>query len=431
MEINRTQQPAIQSLDTENMVERMIKPREYKLDNGIPVYYLSSGKIEMARIMFIFPAGSWFQDARLVARSASSLMKEGTENRSSEEISNALDYYGAYLDSNISKDNAYMELYSLARHLKNTLPVVEDIIKNPAYPQHEFEIFAAKEKYNYLLNTQKVNYIARMHFTEYLYGAGHPYGQRLRPEDFDRISREQLLFFHQSHYAANNCRIIISGLVDENVMEHLNQHFGQDDWSFQALNGAREYQVTPSPELKHFIPKDDALQSALRIGKRMFNRSHPDYMGMQVVNTILGGFFGSRLMKNIREDKGYTYGIGSALLPLQRSGIFFITSEVGADVAGKAINEIYKEIRKLRENPVGEEELELVKNYMSGSFLRSIDGPISAANRLKDLLENELDYQYFANFLKRVNNITADEIQALAQRYLTDDTLHELVVGKK
>ncbi|MCF8303465.1 MAG: insulinase family protein [Bacteroidales bacterium] len=431
MSNSRTKQPEIQSLDTENLVDNLIQPVKYKLDNGIPVYLLNSGKIALSRIEFIFPAGTWFQDASLVARSTNSLLKEGTSGNSSEEISRKLDYYGAHLDNNISKDNAYIELYSLNKHLKNTLPVVEDIIKNAVFPQHEFEIFANKQKHNYLINSQKVSYLARTHFTEYLFGAEHPYGQRLNPEDFDRISREQLIAFHKAHYSADQCKIIVAGLVDEDVIGLLNDHFGKEDWSYKALNGAREYQVIPSPELRHFIPKEEALQSALRIGKRMFNRKHPDYIGMQVVNTILGGFFGSRLMKNIREDKGYTYGIGSALIPLHRSGVFFITSEVGAEVAGKAVEEIYKELKKLRDEAVNDEELHLVKNYMSGTFLRSIDGPIAAADRLKDILEYDLDYHYYAKFLKRIKTITAEEIRELANRYLTENTLHELIVGKK
>jgi predicted Zn-dependent peptidase len=181
----------------------------------------------------------------------------------------------------------------------------------------------------------------------------------------------------------------------------------------------------------HFIEKPDAIQSAVRVGRLLFNKKDPDYFKFQVLNTVLGGYFGSRLMANIREDKGYTYGIGSGLASLVNGGYFFISTEVGVDVTNNTLSEIYKEIKLLREQPVNNEELETVRNYVLGQFLRSVDGPYSLADKFKAIWEFGLGYDYFENYFKAVKTITPKEIQELANKYLQEEDLIELVVGKK
>jgi predicted Zn-dependent peptidase len=191
-----------------------------------------------------------------------------------------------------------------------------------------------------------------------------------------------------------------------------------------------KFPCNADPEKQHFIRRKDALQAAIRIGKQLFNRTHNDFFGMQVLNTILGGYFGSRLMTNLREDKGYTYGIGSALISLQHSGSFFITGEVGADVAKQAAAEIYKEIDLLRNNLVPDEELNLVKSYMLGKFLRSVDGAFAMGDMFMSVMETGLDMSFYNRYTEVIRSITALELRDLAQRHLDPATFHELIVGK-
>ena len=150
-----------------------------------------------------------------------------------------------------------------------------------------------------------------------------------------------------------------------------------------------------------------------------------------MVNTILGGYFGSRLMANIREEKGYTYGIGSRMVSMNNAGYIYISTEVGTNVCDDAVNEIYKEIDKLRNELVSSEELNLVKNYMMGDFLRSADGPFALADKFKKIMFYDLSYSYYDEFVKTVKTITPEQIQSLADQYLNPDDLYELVVGKK
>jgi predicted Zn-dependent peptidase len=209
----------------------------------------------------------------------------------------------------------------------------------------------------------------------------------------------------------------------------LEDHFS--DWQKGNPDLNKTHTIQRSEDWFHYFEKEDALQSAIRIGKPLFNRSHKDFTEMMVVNTILGGYFGSRLMNNIREDKGYTYGIGSAIASFNHSGYFFITSEVGADVTQNTLDEVNKEINILRDELVGQEELQLVRNYMIGSFMRSIDGPFALSDKYRILLDYNMNFDYYKNFIETVKTIEAERIMELAQIHFDPKSMYTIVAGKK
>jgi predicted Zn-dependent peptidase len=211
----------------------------------------------------------------------------------------------------------------------------------------------------------------------------------------------------------------------------VNNTFGKKDWTKGNGIEGTVPAGQASPVKVSYIERNNAIQSAIRVGRPMFNKTHADYAGMQVLNTILGGYFGSRLMKNIREEKGYTYGIGSAVVSMIHGGYFFIASEVGAEVCSSALEEVYKEMDILRMEPIPEEELQMVKNYMLGSFLKSIDGAFNLVDRWKGIMFYNLGYEYYDRFINTVSTISPPELMMLAQKYLTRESMNELVVGKK
>lgn len=227
-----------------------------------------------------------------------------------------------------------------------------------------------------------------------MFGPTHPYGRDVHENDFDRISIDELKSFFTTHYNSLNCTIFASGNLPKNILDVLNKHFGDGSWGGNSVSVNTITQLATTEIQKHFIHREDAIQSAIRVGRILFNKTHPDYFKFQVLNTILGGYFGSRLMANIREDKGYTYGIGSGLSNLVHNGYFFISTEVGADVTNQTLDEIYKEIKILREKPVDATELETVRNYILGNFLRSVDGPFALADKFKSIWEFGLDYSF-------------------------------------
>ena len=423
--IDRTQAPVMQVMDNFKVGE----PDQITLDNGIPLYIINKGTQDLVRISLVFGAGAWYEDMPFTAQASNLMLREGTGLMASAEIEEKLDFYGAFLETAVEQDNSYISLYSLNKHVHELLPLLRDIVREASFPEKEFEIMIGRQKQYLAVNEQKVNYLARTRFSALIYGPEHPYGTYRRPEHLGNINIAALKAFHLQHYTPGNCRIVVSGKVSDELIRMINETNGNKSWKNVPLP-EKAFSSAPDIELKHYLVRKDTIQAAVRIGKQLFNRRHPDFLGMQVLNTVLGGYFGSRLMTNLREDKGYTYGVGSALISLKHSGSFFITSEVDAEVAHQAAAEVYNEIDRLRNDLVPDSELQLVKNYMLGKFLRSVDGPFAMADMFISVLESGLDMSYLNRFTEVIRTISAAELRELARKHLGPETLHEIIVGK-
>lgn len=418
--------PEIRPVEAVNL----IKPEIFELDNGVQAYAIDAGSEELLRIDLIFDAGSVFQDKNLTAFFAGKCVTEGTPSYTSREIAETVDFYGAYLKSMTTKDDSRISLYVLNRYLDHLLPLVKEVALQATFPHEEVETIVKKSRQEFLVNMQKVKYVARHHFGRLVFGDDHPYGRYATSEDYDNIDTGDLKSFFLNRYSNSAFKIIVAGKLPENLHGMLNAHFGKHEVAGKTAGDVHFPDPSPSETQEHRIDKPDALQSAFRIGRPLFNKLHPDFLKMQVLNTILGGYFGSRLMSNIREEKGYTYGIGSMLQSLKNGGMFVIASEVGNAVTRPAIDEVYKEIERLRTELVPDDELRLVKNYMLGSFLRSADGPFSLAELVKGVVDYELDMDFYQRYLNTIKYITAEEIRDLAVTYLKPDSLVRLIVGK-
>lgn len=427
MTLNRKQAPDFKTIDKIHIQQAV----ENTLDNGIKVYTIDSGSQELTKIEFLFKAGMYFQSQPLLASAANNLLETGTKNYTANQLSDSIDFFGSFFECSVEQDFASLALFSLNKYIDKSLYYVEDIIKNPTFPKDEFDIYISNKKQKHLVNSEKVNVLARRRFSELLFGEKHPYGVTVKDDDFDKLTLESVIAFYKTFYHSENCTIIASGKLSSDLLEILNNHFGKTNWGQVQSIPVPQVKLDTTQQQHHFIEKADAIQSAVRVGRLMFNKTHPDYFKFQVLNTILGGYFGSRLMANIREDKGYTYGIGSGLASLVNAGYFFISTEVGADVTNDTLKELYKEIKILREELVDTDELETVRNYVLGQFLRSVDGPYALADKFKAIWEFGLDYDYFEKYFEAVKTITPEEIRALANTYLQEKDLIELVVGKK
>lgn len=424
---NRTQAPAFHSVKDVHLLQAA----EHKLSNGIPVFVLNAGTQEVVKIEWQFTAGICHQPQPLVATAVNDMLDEGIPGRSAEELAEELDYYGAFIESETTHDNASFTLYTLNRHLPAVLPLVRAMLFEASFPAAEFDVYISNRRQKFVVDAAKVSNMARRGFSELLFGTQHPYGAKAELSDFDKLTREQLVDFHRTHYTPEGCTIIVAGMVTDAVTNEISKVFGSLASGTQpAIHAALPAPVTHSGRI-HTLEKADAIQSAIRTGRLLFNKTHADYHGMQVLNTVFGGYFGSRLMANIREDKGYTYGIGSGLVSLREAGYFVISTEVGVNVTNATLHEIRTELDKLRQEEIPADELELVRNYMTGVFLRSTDGPFALADRLKGLLGFNLNYDYYSRFLQTVQSISAAELQQLAQKYLNPDDLTELVAGMR
>ncbi len=408
---------------------KMIGPGHFLLDNGIPVYTIDAGTEDLIKLDLVFDAGYFYQSQALVANFTNKCLQEGSASFSSQAIANTIDFYGAHLRHGTDKDDARITLYCLGKHFDNLLPLLAEVVFQPTFPEEEVNTIIAKSKQHFHVNMEKVKFVAQQKFGGLIFGQTHPYASSLCEEDYENITHHLMAEFHANYYLNSPFKIIVSGKLPKDINIKINSLFGKHAIAKDEL-GMNLPEAIASEKREHLILKENSLQSALRIGKVLFNKQHPDYIKMKVVNTILGGYFGSRLMTNIREDKGYTYGIGSMVSSMKHGGAFTIASEVGADVREKALVEIFKEIEKLRSDLVLEEELKLVKNYMLGSFLRSADGPFALSELVKSVVDYGFGMDYFDDFLATIKNITAKEIRDLAVKYLDPASMITLVVGK-
>lgn len=428
-----TQQPDRKKAPKASDIEHIhfIQPEVNHLKNNIPVYQITGGTQDVLMVRLMFEAGIWFQPSLLIAYLTNKLLSEGTKSYTADEIAEKFDFYGADLELEVGQDLAYISLYCLSKDVDKLLPMLEEIVKMPVYPEHEFNIFLQNAKQKMSVNLQKVKYIARRNFGELLYGNTHPYGQKVDITEYDRVSRDQLKAFHQQQYISQNCTIILAGNYNADLLPMMNNYFGGSDWQGSNRIVSLSHPLETATSRINYEERSGALQSALMIGKVLFNKKHADYPALQVLNTVLGGYFGSRLMSNIREDKGFTYGISSYVVSYHQSGMFYIISEVGSENTSSALDEIYKELRLLKDKLIPKSELELVKNYMLGSLLRSMDGPFSVGERFRAVMEFGLDMSYYDAYVNTIKTITPKQLQSLAHTYFEEDTLLELVVGKK
>ncbi len=398
------------------------------LDNGIPVFLIEAGTEDVMRIEYIFKAGMVREYLPLLATSTNLMLTEGSQNHSAEEINRILDYYGIFLNPAAEKDIAGITVYFLSKQTERVLGLTEEILFKPVFPGKELDLLLRKRLRWYQVNREKVQNLAMDQFFESVFGSHHPYGRQVAEKDFKQITPSLLKDFHSKYYRPENMAIIVSGKLHGQTANLLNRYFGKlrskkifiEDTA-NIIGGVKE---------KHMhISKPGSVQAAIRIGSSTINKTDPDYPGLKFMNSLLGGYFGSRLMKNLREEKGLTYGIHSAVSSFELSGFKLISTDVANKNIQKTIDEIYREIRLLQTVPVAPEEIKVVRNYMSGELVRMFDGPFALAESFKAVWEYGLDYSYYDRLADKIKTISPDEIIRLAQTYFRIDDLYEIIAG--
>lgn len=405
----------------------LLKPyRKMVLKNGVEVYCIDAGAEEVMSLEWVFFAGNSWEKQNLVAASTNFLLKNGTSTHSAFQINEHFDYYGSYFNRACYNETATLSLHTLSKYLKELLPMVRELITDSVLPQEELDIYRQNMKQRLKVNLRKNDFVAGRLIDVYLFGEQHPYGKFSKAEDFDALQREQLLEFYRNYYQSGQLIIFAAGKLPADLEQLLNEQFG--DLPVQK-RPTPVHAITPAIEKTYRITNDpDGVQGSIRMARPFPSRHHPDFIRTQVLNTLFGGFFGSRLMLNIREDKGYTYGIQSYLVNHLQESAWMISTEAGRDVAEAAIEEVKKEMNLLRNEKVDEEELLLVKNYMMGGLLAELDGPFQIIARWKNIVLHQLEHDYFQRSVDTIRNITADELQELAQRYLDPESFYDLIV---
>ncbi len=424
--LNRTIAPPIKDAVEFNL---QLKPyNHFTLNNGTPVYTIDAGAEDVLQVEFVFYAGNWFEQQKNVAAATNFLLKNGTTTKTAFEINEAFEYYGAHCNRTCYNETAVINLSLLSKYAGKLLPVIKEMITDSVFTEDELATYKQNSKQRLTVNLKKCDFVAGRLIDAYVYGEKHPYGVYTNPEDLDAITTYQLKAFYKEYYVNGSCIIFVSGKPPADIKELLNKNFGAlplntNNHKPQTIN------QQPATEKKYRIQNDaNGVQGAVRLARPFPNRHHPDFMKVMVLNTLFGGYFGSRLMSNIREEKGYTYGIHSYVQNHLSNSAWLISTEAGKDVCEATIEEVYKEMKLLREELVDEEELLTVRNYLIGIILGDLDGPFQIMGRWKNIILNGLTEQYFYDSVETIKNISAEEIQALAKKYLNPEDFYELVV---
>lgn len=419
--IDRTHEPALKKPSSIELKD----PVKNQGSSGWPLYAFHQPGYEITKIELVFPAGMNSHNNFLIGPAVNQLMDDGTKTRTSFEISNFFESYGAAFYGEGSYNYATLTLVALSKHMERLLPVVNEIISEPVFPEKELQHYRDENQQRLLVEQKKVGYQARKKFFNLLFGSNTVYGFEEQPDDFSSINRDELISFHRENYLKKGVCVIISGNADERMISKVDALLPECGNSDSGLP-IPSYE-TSKEKILH-IEKEDALQTAIRIGRTFPDRMHPDHIPFNILQTILGGYFGSRLMANIREDKGYTYGINTVMQSLPGITAFYIATEVGKQVKDAAVEEIYKEMDALKE-PVGWDELNLVKNYLFGHFQRAIDGPLQLSKVFKTIHLQGSDFGYFRNYLNTLEAITPEVLSEMAQKYLNRGDYHQVTVG--
>ena len=416
-----TQQPDIVIPDSVEMPQALLSTTA----NGVKIYRLESNDFEVVRFTFVFHAGTSMQTKPFSASATANMLGEGSERLTAQQIAETFDFYGSYFDVNIDRDYTYISFCSLLKFFEPTAEVAEEILLRPSFPEREFEVYRNKRKQSLKIERQKVDTQSRELFAKSLFGPEHPYGISASEELYDELTTADLRELYTKLYTAENCFVVCSGHISEEVLRRIEAIAG-------ALANGQSHDIEfPETETTHYAEQniETALQSSLRIGRLLFGRTHPDFVGMQVVSAILGGYFGSRLMQNLREEHGYTYGVMAAMVNFDKEGYLAIATQVAREHREDALSEIFHEIERLRQEPIDEEELQMVKNVMIGEILRILDGPFGIADVTIENIMCGMDNRATQQSVEQIFAITPERVQELAEKYLKREDLVVAVVG--
>lgn len=400
----------------------------FALDNKVPVYAMNAGAQDVVMVEWVFDAGNWYDKQPMVAATTNFLIKNGTTSKTAYQINDFFEFHGAYLNRSCYNETASITLHCLSKHLETLLPVVREIIETSIFPEEELAIYIQNQKQRLSVNLQKCDFIANRLIDEYLFGINHPYGTYSNAEDYDALTTEAIKAFYKQYYLNGSCKIFIAGKMPTGYESMLNKAFGTLPLHADTPVVVEHPIVTAAQKKVEIINDENGVQGAIRMARPFPNRHHPDFQKAHVLNTLFGGFFGSRLMSNIREDKGYTYGIHSYFQNHVHASAWMISTEAGRDVCAATITEVLNEIELLRNELVDMEELNLVRNYMIGSLLGDLDGPFQLIGRWKNYVLNGLDENYFYKSIETIKSVTPQELQRLANTYLQPDDFYKLVV---
>ncbi|MEX2514125.1 MAG: pitrilysin family protein [Cyclobacteriaceae bacterium] len=407
----------------------LVHPQKRRLKNGIPLFFIPSPQIEAIKLEVIFPIHYHPSslDQTLVPFFMLHMLQEGTHSKSSGQVDDFFDFHGSEIEVLSGYENQGLGILTTGKHLPDVLPVFRSLFTDAVFPDKELAKRKSQKKLS--INIQKEQNSARANqlVRKILFGHDHPFGYNAQEEDIDKIEKDSLVHYYKNQFLVTP-EIFVTGQLTENTLLEIERVFEDLTFinPFSQLNP-----IKPFAEQRITEIKGESVQSSIRLGKLMIPKAHPDYHGLVVFNTILGGYFGSRLIKNIREEKGYTYGINSFLGNLSSADYWIVMADVKAGFAEPVIDEVYLEINKLTKDLISDDELEIVRNYMIGHLLAQVSSPFDLMNQFKNIHYNGLNENFYQHHLDYIKNFQKEEISEIGMKYFQPGSFKEIIVGAK
>lgn len=418
--LDRTVRPAFQKSNSFDL----IRPETTVLKNGVPLIVVCGGDQDVAKIEFVFDAGKWDESNPGVSYFTAHLLQKGTASRSSYDISNETEQRGIHFEVSPGHDFTSVALFGLTKNIGEIFGLTREIITVPVFPQHELDQTRAIYTQSLKINLEKTSYLASLELRKKLFGSRHPYGRDASLDEVALIQRDWLLDFHRNRFG--NFRIICSGKITDALLKSLISFFESVETNPTAQTNWPEIETSVSAS---HIAKESSVQSSLRLGRKAVSRLHRDYPALLLLNHIFGGYFGSRLMKNIREEKGLTYGINSSMAALMHASYITVGTDVNKENREVAMQEIKNEMLALCDHLIGPNELEIARNHFIGSLQSEITTPFAHADKIKNLTLFSLPADYYQQLIYGIDALTANDLQDAARIYLNPETFTTVAVG--
>ncbi len=400
----------------------LTQPEVFTFSAGQPLYAFRGLQQNITKLELIFQAGKWYEPQSGVSYFAAQLLRKGTRTKTSFQIASALDSLGAHLEVIAGFDTVTLSLFVLKKHFFSALAILVDLLQAPAYDENELrrekEIFLQ----NLRVNNEKANVVASKEIRKAIFGAAHPYGNSTEEADVLAIQQGTLKKFFLDHFHLHSA-YFLGPVPDVDIQRILTSlTFPDKPGSISSIPPAKS-------GTSHSLTKPGSVQASIRLGKRCLpKRCEAEYFDAVMFNHILGGFFGSRLMKNIREEKGLTYGIHSGMNHFHHGSFWVISAEVNQQNTQQAIDEIKNEIKALQEVPVPAAELEVARNYFIGSWQSDNATLFAVADKIMNIHEYNLPADYYDRLLGHLQRITPEQVQRVANAHFGSDDLLEIRV---
>jgi predicted Zn-dependent peptidase len=409
---------------------KITEPEVHRLDNGIEVFSFSGSTNEVVKLDMVFDAGRWMEKYPLSASATAALMKSGTDKDSAFELEGQIDFLGSTIKASAGYNGFTLSLYCMTRHLESSLKIFARILHQGMFPESEIELYKINRQARLKVNLLKNDYVGDMIFKEMLFGPDHPYGYTTTANFIEALNREKIVSYYRDQLRMDNCFIGLAGNFKQGDLDLLNRYLGQAEaWPVHASpERALQHTAKASANMQRTEYLKDSVQASIFIGGLSLGKKHEDYFALSLLNLIYGGYFGSRLMKNIREEKGLTYGIYSYIQQYKHAAAFIINTETALEYVDQCLHEIYAEMERLRQQPIDDKELSKARNYIMGRLLDQVDGPFKSADTFQGLKSHGIPLSFLSETVSALGQLDADTLMHTAQKYFRREAMYEVIV---